>query len=132
MLIGGTAFSMAGGIKVGRILLIVQKKTRKKFVADASTKSIFGVSLSHNNQDNNTKNLKAEKVKEEKTFNEALLIIVLFIAVSFATAIVLWLVEQRGFLNSLFESVSALTTTGITDRNNISQYEQYLANISHF
>ena len=29
MLIGGTAFSMAGGIKVGRILQIVQKITKK-------------------------------------------------------------------------------------------------------
>ena len=114
MLIGGTAFSMAGGIKVGRILQIVQKITKKKFVADASTKSISGVSSRYNNQAHNKYEPKSEKIKEEKTFREALLIIVLFIVVSFATAIILWVVEQKGFLNSLFESVSALTTTGIT------------------
>jgi len=128
MLIGGTAFSMAGGIKVGRILQMVQKITKKRFVADASTRSISGVSSRYNNhQDLNRHELKSEKIKEEKTFREALLIIVLFIVVSFATAIVLWYVEQKGFLNSLFESVSALTTTGITtgitapNMSNISQ-----------
>lgn len=114
MLIGGTAFSMAGGIKVGRILQIVQKITKRKFVADASTRSISGVSSRYNNQDHTIHEPKSEKIKEEKTFREALLIIVLFIVLSFATAIVLWFVEQKGFLNSLFESVSALTTTGIT------------------
>ena len=114
MLIGGTAFSMAGGIKVGRILQIVQKITKKRFVADASTKSISGISSRYNNQAHNKYEPKSEKIKEEKTFREALLIIALFIVVSFATAIILWVVEQKGFLNSLFESVSALTTTGIT------------------
>ncbi len=114
MLIGGTAFSMAGGVKVGRILQIVQKITKKKFIADASTKSISGVSSRYNNQAYNKNEPKTEKIKEEKTFREALLIIALFIVVSFATAIILWVVEQKGFLNSLFESVSALTTTGIT------------------
>ena len=114
MLIGGTAFSMAGGIKVGRILQIVQKITKKRFVADDSTKSISGVSSRYNNQAHNKYESKSEKIKEEKTFREALLIIALFIVVSFATAIILWVVEQKGFLNSLFESVSALTTTGIT------------------
>jgi trk system potassium uptake protein TrkH len=126
MLIGGTAFSMAGGIKVGRILQIAQKITRKKFVADASTRSISGASSRYSNQGPNRHEPKSEKIKEEKTFREALLIIVLFIVVSFATAIVLLYVEQKGFLNSLFESVSALTTTGITtgitspNMNNIS------------
>ena len=127
MLIGGTAFSMAGGIKVGRILQIVQKITKKRFVADATTKSISGISSRYNNQVHNRYEPKSEKIKEEKTFREALLIIALFIVVSFATAIILWVVEQKGFLNSLFESVSALTTTGITtgitspNMSNISQ-----------
>ena len=31
MLIGGTAFSTAGGIKVGRLLHIIQKTTGKNF-----------------------------------------------------------------------------------------------------
>jgi trk system potassium uptake protein TrkH len=96
-------------------------------VPDASTKSISGVSSRYSNQDHNIHEPKSEKIKEEKTFREALLIIVLFIVLSFATSTVLWFVEQKGFLNSLFESVSALTTTeittGITSPNmsNISQ-----------
>ncbi len=112
MLIGGTAFSTAGGIKVGRILQIVQKLTRRKFTADTSTRSISSASSRYNNSFNAYKP-KTEELKEEKTFNEAILVIVLFVAFSFVTAVVLWLVEQKDFLDSLFELVSALTTTGI-------------------
>lgn len=114
MLIGGTAFSMAGGIKVGRILQLVQRLSGKKFVADISTKSISGISSQYNNQVNRSLDLKSEKIKEDKSFRETLLIIVLFIIISFVTAIVILFVEQKTFLDSLFESVSALTTTGIT------------------
>jgi trk system potassium uptake protein TrkH len=127
MLIGGTAFSMAGGIKVGRILQIAKKLSKKKFIADASTKSISEVSSRYSNRIHNGHGPKSEKVKEEKSFRETLLIVVLFIIVSFVTAIILLLVEQRSFLDSLFESVSALTTTGITtgitspSMSNISQ-----------
>jgi trk system potassium uptake protein len=113
MLIGGTAFSTAGGIKVGRILQIVQKMTRRKFTADTSTRSISSASSRYNSSFN-TQEPKTEKLKEEKTFNEAVMVIVLFVAVSFVTAVVLWHIEQKDFLDSLFESVSALTTTGIT------------------
>jgi trk system potassium uptake protein TrkH len=113
MLIGGTAFSTAGGIKVGRLLQIVQKATKKKFVADTSTRSISGISSRYQNGINK-EGPKSEKIREEKAFKETLLIIVLFIVVSFITAIVLWYVEQKEFLDSLFESVSAITTTGIS------------------
>ncbi|HEU5120421.1 MAG TPA: potassium transporter TrkG [Candidatus Nitrosocosmicus sp.] len=113
MLIGGTAFSTAGGIKVGRLLQIVQKVTKKKFVADTSTRSISGISSRY--QNGYTKpEPKSEKIKEEKAFKETLLIIVLFVVVSFITAIVIWNFEGKDFLNSLFESVSAITTTGIS------------------
>ncbi len=113
MLIGGTAFSTAGGIKVGRILQIAQKMTRRKFTADTSTRSISSASSRYNSSFN-TYEPKTEKLKEEKMFNEAVMVIVLFVAVSFVTAVVLWHMEQKDFLDSLFESVSALTTTGIT------------------
>ncbi len=113
MLIGGTAFSTAGGIKVGRILQIVQKVTRKRFVADTSTRSISGISSRYHNG-YNKQEPKSERIKEEKAFRETLLIIVLFVVVSFVTAIVIWYIEGKDFLNSLFESVSAITTTGIS------------------
>jgi trk system potassium uptake protein len=113
MLIGGTAFSTAGGIKVGRLLQIVQRVTKKRFVADTSTRSISGISSRYQNG-YNKEEPKSEKIKEEKAFRETLLIIVLFVVVSFITAIVIWIVEGKAFLNSLFESVSAITTTGIS------------------
>jgi trk system potassium uptake protein TrkH len=114
MLIGGTAFSTAGGIKVGRLLQIVQKVTHKRFVADTSTRSISGISSRYQNSGLGKQEPKSEKIKEEKAFRETLLIIALFAVVSFVTAIVISYVEQKNFLNSLFESVSAITTTGIT------------------
>lgn len=113
MLIGGTAFSTAGGIKVGRILQIVQKLTKKKFSADVTTRSISSVSSRYNNAYHGFER-KSEVYKEEKTFNEAILVIFLFIFMSFFTGTLLSILTQRNFLDSLFESVSALTTTGLT------------------
>jgi trk system potassium uptake protein TrkH len=113
MLIGGTAFSTAGGIKVGRVLQIVQKLTSRKFKADNSTRSISSAS-SRYNKTSHVYEPRTEKLKEEKTFNEAILVIVLFIVMSFVTAMVINNFGKRDFIDSLFESVSALTTTGIT------------------
>ncbi len=113
MLIGGTAFSTAGGIKVGRILQIVQKLTRKKFSADVTTRSISAVSSRYDNAYHGYER-KSEIHKEEKTFNEAILVIFLFIFMSFFTGTLLSLLTEKNFLDSLFESVSALTTTGLT------------------
>ena len=101
MLIGGTAFSTAGGIKVGRILQIAQKLTNKKFSADTSTRSISSASSRYESSINIGKQ-KAEKLKEEKTFREALLVISLFISLSFITAIVLSYFDQKNLLDSAF------------------------------
>ena len=57
---------------------------------------------------------KSEKLKEEKTFRETLLVIALFIFLSFITAIALSYFSQKNLLDSLFESVSAVTTTGLS------------------
>ncbi|MDQ4074407.1 MAG: CBS domain-containing protein [Thermoproteota archaeon] len=113
MLIGGTAFSTAGGIKVGRVLQIVQKLTSRKFKADNSTRSISSMS-SRYRYSSNVYEPKTERLKGEKTFNEAILVIGLFITMSFVTAIIISNFGQRNFLDSLFESVSALTTTGLS------------------
>ncbi|TVP41729.1 potassium transporter TrkG [Candidatus Nitrosocosmicus arcticus] len=113
MLIGGTAFSTAGGIKVGRILQIVQKMTKKKFSADVTTRSISSASSRYNNAYEPWKK-NSEIQKEEKTFNESILVIFLFIFMSFFTGALLSIFTEKNFLDSLFESVSALTTTGLT------------------
>jgi trk system potassium uptake protein len=113
MLIGGTAFSTAGGIKVGRILQIAQKVTNKKLSADTSTRSISSASSRYNTSFN-AYEPKTEKLKEEKTFREAMLVILLFVSLSFVTATVLSYLNQKNFLDSLFESVAAVTTTGLS------------------
>ena len=113
MLIGGTAFSTAGGIKAGRILQIVQKLTKKKFSADVTTRSISSVSSRYDHQYHPWEK-RSDIHKEEKTFNEAIIVIFLFIFMSFFTGILLSILTEKNFLDSLFESVSALTTTGLT------------------
>ncbi len=112
MLIGGAAFSIAGGIKVGRILQIVRKVTKRKFATDTSTRSISSASSRYNNSFS-AYGPKTEKLKEEKIFNEAIMVIVLFVADSFATAVVLYYMSRMIFWIPCL-SVSALTTSGIT------------------
>jgi trk system potassium uptake protein TrkH len=118
MLIGGTAFSTAGGIKVGRILNIIQKVTGKKFTSD----DIGGGSISAVASPFNKKYIittvaaesKQKKVKEEKIINEAIYVIVLFIVVSILTGWIISHMDKTNFADSLFDSVSALTTTGLS------------------
>ena len=45
MLIGGTAFSTAGGIKIARLLLIFQKLINKKNMRPHITKKIIQICL---------------------------------------------------------------------------------------
>ena len=113
MLIGGTAFSTAGGIKVGRILQIVQKMTKRKFSADVTTRSISSASSRYDHQYGGWER-KSDIHKEEKTFNEAIIVIFLFIFMSFFTGALLSILTEKNFLDSLFESVSALTTSGLS------------------
>jgi trk system potassium uptake protein TrkH len=113
MLIGGCAFSTAGGIKVGRLLYIAQKLIKRKISIDTSSRSISSVSSRYNKSYSNYEG-KAVKLREDKTFKESSLVICLFILLSFITGIVLSYFAERNFIDSLFESVSALTTTGLS------------------
>src|SRR5215204_1383082 len=113
MLIGGCAFSTAGGIKVGRLLHFAQRLTKRKISIDASSRSISSVSSRYNKSYSNYAG-RAVKHREDKTFRESLLVICLFVLVSFITGIVLSYFAERNFIDSLFESVSALTTTGLS------------------
>ncbi|RPJ27910.1 MAG: TrkH family potassium uptake protein, partial [Nitrosopumilales archaeon] len=113
MLIGGCAFSSAGGIKVVRLLQIGQKVTKRKIPIDASSRSISSVSSRYNKSYSNYEG-KAVRFREDKTLRESLLVICLFILVSFITGIALSYFSEHNFIDSLFESVSALTTTGLS------------------
>jgi trk system potassium uptake protein len=114
MLIGGTAFSTAGGIKVGRLLQIVQKVTGKKFTSDNSGGSISAVASPYNKRYLTIESKPTKIKEEEKIFNEAVYVIVLFIAVSLITGIIISHIDKENFLDSFFDSVSALTTTGLS------------------
>ncbi len=114
MLIGGTAFSTAGGIKVGRLLQIVQKVTGKKFTSENSGGSISAVASPYNKRYLTIESKPTKIKEEEKIFNEAIYVIVLFIAVSLITGIIISHIDKENFLDSLFDSVSALTTTGLS------------------
>jgi trk system potassium uptake protein TrkH len=113
MLIGGCAFSTAGGIKVGRLLYIAQKLIKRKIPIDTSSRSISSVSSRYSRSYSNYEG-KAVKFREDKTFRESSLVICLFILLSFITGVVLSYFAERNFIDSLFESVSALTTTGLS------------------
>jgi trk system potassium uptake protein len=113
MLIGGCAFSTAGGIKVGRLLHIAQRLIKRQIPIDTSSRSISSVSSRYNKSYSNYEG-RAVKLREDKTFRESLIVIFLFVSVSFVTGIVLTYFAEQSFIDSLFESVSALTTTGLT------------------
>lgn len=113
MLVGGTAFSTAGGIKVGRLLQIVHTLTNRKTSMDTANRSISSVSSRYNKLYISYAE-RAEELRANKAFRESLLVISLFVLLSFITGAILSYFAERNFIDSLFESVSALTTTGIT------------------
>ncbi|WP_458719920.1 potassium transporter TrkG [Candidatus Nitrosocosmicus sp. R] len=114
MLIGGTAFSTAGGIKVGRILHIIQKVTGKKFSSENSGGSISAVASPYNKRYLAIESKPTKIKEEEKIFDEAIYVVILFIAVSLITGTIISYIDKQDFLDSLFDSVSALTTTGLS------------------
>ena len=115
MLIGGTAFSTAGGIKVGRLLHIIQRVTHKKFTTDNSGGSISAIASPFNKKYIITNESRPPvKLKEEKIFNEAIYVVILFISVSLVTGMIISQMDKENFMDSLFDSVSALTTTGLS------------------
>jgi trk system potassium uptake protein TrkH len=93
MMAGGTTFSTAGGIKIGRFLLIYQKLA-KKDLTDVYT------SVSPQSMD--------------KAFKQAVIVIGLFVGVALITGAALGILESVPFEDALFEAISALTTTGLT------------------
>jgi trk system potassium uptake protein TrkH len=120
MLIGGSAYSAAGGIKIGRFILIFRGLARKK-ERPRNGESLELIAFTPFNSttryEDDPKYLKktseSEKV-EAKLIRESTLVVVLFVSVAFATGYVLSYLNGVPFLDSLFESASALTTTGLS------------------
>lgn len=125
MLIGGCAFSTAGGIKIARLIFIFQRLFHRekpspkdkntasmindhiprKSIAIPSITSTNIQILSHNS---------SHHLLHDKTFREALLVIVLFFALSLVSGILIGYQTKASFIDAFFESVSASTNTGLS------------------
>ncbi|CAN5223454.1 TrkH family potassium uptake protein [soil metagenome] len=142
MFIGGSAFSTAGGIKVARLIFIFQKlfhrrKSTSKISStggntSTTTTTTPSITSSRTIQMNNlsydshleqkkhflnTKEGRLNTVKillSEKTFREALLVIALFIVLSLISGITIKYLTNSSFIDAIFESVSAISNTGLS------------------
>jgi trk system potassium uptake protein TrkH len=136
MLVGGTAFSTAGGIKIARLLLILQKlkgNTIFLSMSDAFTPlSISSTAIQFRKHRNGQKfsstkkNLLKSKnelvyhdsqklsLLSDKAFRDAIFVIILFVILSLASATTISYLNKSDFVDALFESSSALSNTGFS------------------
>jgi trk system potassium uptake protein TrkH len=141
MLVGGTAFSTAGGIKVGRFVVLYQEFTKKSKEKDrtaisetSTTRSIssttnpyrsteFLTRLPDEHRKRNLEELVEQQahilkrisfVMSKKVVREILTIIALYVSIALITGLVLSSLANSHFEDAMFEAVSALSTTGLT------------------
>lgn len=147
MMVGGTAFSTAGGIKVGRFVILYQEfakrigKTRSEMQqssrpAHEAYSSISSTANPHRSSDNGI----LDRIREEyrtrdfreivekqgellqvirevlgiRLVREILIVIGLFISISILTGSIVSYNTGRSFEDGMFESVSAISTTGMS------------------
>ena len=144
MLIGGTAFSTAGGIKIARLMLIIEKIIHKKKHASTTSmnknnhatipsfisataiqfrRRIKPISNLHIAKENN-KQMNCEvpldkykfNILSNKAFKEALFVIVLYILFTFITAICIYYIANNSpsFIDAVFETASTISNTGFS------------------
>jgi trk system potassium uptake protein len=139
MLIGGTAFSTAGGIKVGRFVVLYQEFTKKSKDKDRTAISETSRSISSTTNpyrstefltrlpDEHRKRNLEELVEQQarilkrvsfiaskKVVREILTVIALYVSIALITGSVLSSLTHSHFEDAMFEAVSALSTTGLT------------------
>jgi len=126
MLIGGCAFSTAGGIKIARLIFIFQKlfhrekPTTKENISSMANEHISRKTitipsiLSTNIQIHRQSHNPSRSLLSDKTFREALLVAVLFVALSFVSGLSIKYLTNTSFIDAFFESVSASTNTGLS------------------
>lgn len=136
MLVGGTAFSTAGGIKIARLLLIFQKlkgNTIFLSMSDAFTPlSISSTAIQFRKHGNGQKfsipkkNLVKSKndrvyrdnqklsILSDKAFRDAIFVIILFVILSLGSATAISYLNKSDFVDALFESSSTLSNTGLS------------------
>ena len=139
MLIGGTAFSTAGGIKIARLLLIFQKLiNNKKYTSTSNEKNSFNrpplisataiqfrkriqqtfKSYNHENEEGKsnkqiTCDVPLDKYKfnilSDKAFREALFVVFLFILFTFITALCIYYLNTEN--NSFIDTIFETAST---------------------
>ncbi len=141
MLVGGTAFSTAGGIKIGRFVLLYQEFRRKSgekdrdAIAGNSTSTSISSTANPYRSDEFLGRLQEERRKidleemierqerilkrlyfimSKKVVREILVVIVLYVSIALITGYVLSELGSVSFEDALFESTSAISTTGLT------------------
>jgi trk system potassium uptake protein TrkH len=147
MLIGGMAYSTAGGIKFDRLILAMRTLLRwnkqlnirrskrslsqsmlpshkTSFLSETNNNSmnkIFNTKGSHiSNDDNINRNRNSTKrdlivtTPNSNTMRDTVFVIILFPAVSLGAAITISYFDGTNFFDTFFESVSAVTNTGLT------------------
>ncbi len=134
MMVGGTAFSTAGGIKIGRFLLIYKKLAGIRISESASSISAYSLSdISSSQEKKNDIDITKEMIERsiqkyriiskkalavlfsDKVVVESVLVIFLFLAVGLVTGGILASINSGVPIeNAIFESISALSTTGLS------------------
>jgi trk system potassium uptake protein len=141
MLVGGTAFSTAGGIKVGRFIVLYEEFTKKSREKDRTaitgTSTSTSISSTANPyrstefvtmfpDEHRKRNLeevfeqqarilkRVSLIMSKKVVREIFLVIVLYVSIALITGSVLSSLTNSHFVDALFEAVSAISTTGLT------------------
>jgi trk system potassium uptake protein len=142
MLVGGTAFSTAGGIKVGRFVVLYQEFTRKSSekdrtaIMETSTSSSISSTanpyrstefLTRLPEEHRKRNLedvleqeqarilkRVSVIMSKKVVREILLVIVLYVSITLISGSALSSLTNSTFEDALFEAASAISTTGLT------------------
>ena len=119
MFIGGSAYSAAGGIKIGRFIVLFQSLAKKKGRRNAESLELVAFTPDNTVNRYDDYPSRSSKVSDferggSKIIWVSVIVIALFISVALATGFILSYLNGLPFLDSLFESTSALTTTGLT------------------
>jgi trk system potassium uptake protein len=143
MLVGGTAFSTAGGIKVGRFILLYQELTKSSKAKNRGTttgpetytsssissttnpyrSTEFMTRLHDEHRKSNLEELVEQQARalkrissilSKKVIREILTVIALYVSVALITGSVLSFLTNSRLEDAMFEAVSAISTTGLT------------------
>lgn len=141
MLVGGTAFSTAGGIKVGRLVLLYQEFTRKSKEKDKTMATGGSTSASISStanpyrssefltrlQEEHQKSVLEEVIERQKgnmnrllfilskkVVREILIVLGLYVSIAFISGSVISSAANINFEDAMFESVSSISTAGLT------------------